>query len=441
MTIRKHKIRLQVLPSQQLFLECQSPKKGFSGPVGSGKTVALCYQAAMSAVRNPNCDGIIGGPTYPMLRDVTVKAMLQILEENHIPFTYLKQEMELTLTRSKSRILFRSVDHYERLRGPNLAWVGIDELTYCPPEAWQRLEARVRDPRAKQHQMFAVWTPKGFDWVYQRFISPTDRLPGHEAIRAMPNENIAMLAARPDFYEQLRGSYDERFYKQEALGEYLNVFTGQVYYAYSDANQVADLRFAPEMGLCWALDFNVDPMTAIIAQHIHGKIHVLEELFLSNSNTIAMCERFEDRANIYLPQYQAANGGAPLPVTVHGDASAQARSTSSKTDYDLIREYFRSRGQFRLRFDYPRSNPRVKDRVNSVNAMLRNADGCVRMYVHPVCKQLITDFHQVAWKQTSVNSELDKVTDKKRTHLSDALGYLVWQVAPINAFHREPGLP
>jgi len=141
------------------------------------------------------------------------------------------------------------------------------------------------------------------------------------------------------------------------------------------------------------------------------------------------------------PQYQAANGGAPLPVTVHGDASAQARSTSSKTDYDLIREYFRSRGQFRLRFDYPRSNPRVKDRVNSVNAMLRNADGCVRMYVHPVCKQLITDFHQVAWKQTSVNFELDKVTDKKRTHLSDALGYLVWQVAPINAFHREPGLP
>ena len=92
MMIRKHKIRLQVLPSQQRFLECQAPKKGFSGPVGSGKTVALCYQAVMSAIRNPNCDGIIGGPTYPMLRDVTVKAMLQILDEKDIPYTYLKQE-------------------------------------------------------------------------------------------------------------------------------------------------------------------------------------------------------------------------------------------------------------------------------------------------------------------------------------------------------------
>jgi hypothetical protein len=33
--------------------------------------------------------------------------------------------------------------------------------------------------------------------------------------------------------------------------------------------------------------------------------------------------------------------------------------------------------------------------------------------------------------------ELNKVTDKRRTHLSDAFGYLVWQVAPISAFHRE----
>jgi hypothetical protein len=95
MMIRKHKIHLRVLPSQQRFLECQAQKKGFSGPVGSGKTVALCYQAAMSAVRNPNCDGLIGGPTYPMLRDVTVKAMLQILDEKDIPYSISSRRWSL----------------------------------------------------------------------------------------------------------------------------------------------------------------------------------------------------------------------------------------------------------------------------------------------------------------------------------------------------------
>src|SRR5712671_4543225 len=132
----------------------------------------------------------------------------------------------------------------------------------------------------------------------------------------------------PSYYAQLQVSYDELFYRQEALGEYLNVFTGRVYHAYSEANKAPDLHFAPEAGLCWSLDFNVTPMTAIIAQWINGRIYVLEEIYLNNSNTQEMCERFEGRASFYLQQYQAANGGQPLPIKVYGDAHGQARSTS-----------------------------------------------------------------------------------------------------------------
>src|SRR5207245_5387594 len=138
--IRHRKIPLRVLPSQERFLRCQASKKGFSGAVGSGKTVALCYQALISAARNPNCVGLIGAPTYPMLFDVTLRSMLEILEEKRIRFHFHKSDKILTLPQSNSTILFRSLDRYENLRGPNLAWVGVDELTYCRAEAWQRLE-------------------------------------------------------------------------------------------------------------------------------------------------------------------------------------------------------------------------------------------------------------------------------------------------------------
>ena len=47
---------------------------------------------------------------------------------------------------------------------------------------------------------------------------------------------------------------------------------------------MVDLRFLAQEGLCWALDFNLDPMTAIVAQYINGRIHVLEEIYLKNSN-------------------------------------------------------------------------------------------------------------------------------------------------------------
>ena len=49
----------------------------------------------------------------------------------------------------------------------------------------------------------------------------------------------------------------------------------------------------------------------------------------------------------------------------------------------------------------------------------------MRMTVSPRCKELIDDFEQVAYEEDS--TQIDKDKDRKRTHASDALGYLVWQ--------------
>ena len=153
-----------------------------------------------------------------MLRDSTLAALLETLNDNRIPFELNKAEFVLTGGGyTGSRILLRAVDEFERLRGTNLAWFGLDELTYTMEGAWLRLEGRLRDPRATQHCGFAVWTPKGFDWVYRRFIS--HRVEGYDAIHAQPFENRFLLAQVPDYYERLRNSYDESFYRQEALGD------------------------------------------------------------------------------------------------------------------------------------------------------------------------------------------------------------------------------
>ena len=60
-----------------------------------------------------------------------------------------------------SRIYFRAVDDFERLRGTNLAWFGLDELTYTAEEAWLRLEGRLRDPRASRLCGFARMDAEG----------------------------------------------------------------------------------------------------------------------------------------------------------------------------------------------------------------------------------------------------------------------------------------
>src|SRR3984957_1670687 len=119
------------------------------------------------------------------------------------------------MTDSGSRILLRSVDEFERLRGTNLAWFGLDELTYTHEEAWLRLEGRLRDPKATRYGGFAVWTPKGYDWVYRKFIK--DPVQGYEAVQAKPFENRYLLEHVLDFYEGLRGSDDENLSRKEVL--------------------------------------------------------------------------------------------------------------------------------------------------------------------------------------------------------------------------------
>jgi lipopolysaccharide transport system ATP-binding protein len=163
--VRQRGITYSPLPSQKRFHESAARFKGFSGPIGSGKSQALCQEALKLTYLNPGRTGLIGAPTYPMLRDATQAGLIEILERNKIPHEWNRAENFLVLRETRSRILFRAVEEFERLRGSNLAWFGLDELTYTSEGAWLRLEGRLRDPKAARLCGFAVWTPKGYDWV------------------------------------------------------------------------------------------------------------------------------------------------------------------------------------------------------------------------------------------------------------------------------------
>ncbi|MBA4182319.1 MAG: hypothetical protein C0506_17185, partial [Anaerolinea sp.] len=66
----KH-IRLPYEPlgSQWRFHQSKARIKGFSGPIGSGKSAALVHEALKCAAMNRGSTGLLGAPTYAMLRD------------------------------------------------------------------------------------------------------------------------------------------------------------------------------------------------------------------------------------------------------------------------------------------------------------------------------------------------------------------------------------
>lgn len=405
-------IEYAALPSQARFHASKARFKGFSGPIGSGKSRALCQEAIKLSYINAGRHGLIGAPTYPMLRDATQASLLEVLESNSIPYELNKSENILVMKDTGSRILFRSMEEYERLRGTNLAWFGVDELTYTHEEAWLRLEGRLRDPKATKLGGFAVWTPKGQDWVYKRFLSLA--IEGYETIIAKPMENRHILGKVPDFYERLQRSYDERFYQQEVLGEYLSLHDGLAYHAFDAQEQVAPQEVSAMLPLLWSLDFNVDPMSSIIAQRDGDSLYVLDEIVLSRASTWDACEEFLNRYPCHLKG-----------VTIYGDASGGNAKTSGMSDIEAVKNFMIRKGYRKATYKFSRSNPPVRDRMGLVNAKLRNAAGEVSLHISPNCRELIKDFEEVSYKSGS--SLVDKDRDPRRTHVSDALGYLVWQ--------------
>jgi hypothetical protein len=99
--------------------------------------------------------------------------------------------------------------------------------------------------------------------------------------------------------------------------------------------------------------------------------------------------------------------------------------TTGVSDYTMVRDFLQRHDYKNAQFKVPPSNPSVRERVALMNTQLKAADEVSRLFVHPRCRELMQDFEEVTFKPES--SVIDKDRDSKRTHLSDALGYLVWQ--------------
>jgi hypothetical protein len=316
------------------------------------------------------------------------------------------------MTDTGSRVLCRSVDEFERLRGTNLAWFALDELTLSAEAAWLVLEGRLRDLKARCLRGFAVWTPKGYDWVYRRFISEPSS--GYEVILAKPFENRFLLDQIPDYYDRLKTSYDQNYFEQEVMGRYLNVQGGLVYQAFQRSDNVTDLQVNPGAPLFWAMDFNVDPMSSVVVQIVRGKVFVLDEIVIRRATTQQACEEFLRRFPSHAPE-----------LVVYGDASGNHLQTTGSSDYQIVRDTLRSTYAGRMTYRIPKANPSVRDRITLTNAKLCGGDGQIHLLVDRKCKELIKDFEQVSYKADS--TQVDKEKDRMRTHMSDALGYLLWQ--------------
>lgn len=204
---------------------------------------------------------------------------------------------------------------------------------------------------------------------------------------------------------------------------------GNVYHRFDERVNCRALERDRRMQLFVSMDFNVDPMSTVIGQYDPGsgirgmeRCEILEELVIPDSNT-------PDMMNRLLAELQKYRQGYTLSLEVFGDAAGTQRvSNSRKTNWAIVADYFRLDPTIHTRFLRRKTNPRITERVDAVNTMLMAADQIVRLYIDDRrCPCLVNDFKKVRWQEDSsgnTHMQLDK-SDKKLTHISDALGYAI----------------
>ena len=408
------RVKVGLLPHQVQFIDdIEHRKLALVCGFGAGKTYGLICKAVHMAAMNVGHVSALFEPIAPMLRDILQRTMDDLLEQWDIPYDFRVSplpEYTLHFAEGSHTILLRTMETANRIRGQNLCAVGFDEADTAnknvATQAMRMALARLRDGNVQQ--FYAATTPEGFGWAYETFEK--NATSDTALIRARTSDNPHLPEG---FIDSLLENYPEQLIQAYLNGSFVNLNTGQVYDRFDRAKHlVSDLPNLDSEPLRIGIDFNVTNTNAVIGCRIGDQLIVIDEITGAH-DTDALAQEIQRRY-------------ADRRVYVYPDASGGNRSTnSSRTDIAILESYGFSNQS-------TRSNPAVRDRVLSVQSLLENSKGRVRLQIASHCTRLIECLELQSW---NAKGEPDK--EAGYDHINDALGYLV--VREFSPLHVRAG--
>ena len=393
-------------PQSEIFLS----KARFVSVVAGrrfGKTFTATAALLRAAISGDNKNVWYVAPTYGAAKEICWNMLIST-----IPTEYIAKTNETSLTIkliNGSYIALKGAEKPNNLRGRALDYIVLDEFADMRPETWYEVcRASLSD---RQGGALFIGTPKGRNHFYDLWASGINGEGDWESFQYttleggnVPQEEID--AARQDL--------DERTFKQEYEAAFVT-YAGLIYYGFNREESV--LAFDDDSGtLHIGMDFNLDPMSAVICIRRGGTLIAVDEIVMYGSNTDEMVAEIVDR-------YPRRN------IIVYPDPASRQRKTSAggRTDLSILQN-----AGFSVKAK--NSHALVRDRINAVNSRLLSSDGERHLYISPKCKQTIKSLERQTYKEgTSIPNKEDGYD-----HMNDALGYLVEYLFPVRTEYATP---
>lgn len=396
-------------PTQRAFIACREPYPAYVGGFGSGKTAAAIARAMYLKAAFRQQDIAYYLPSFPLVEDIAMRRFPAYCEAKGWDFKMRGGTSPHIEFPNAGRILFRSMSTPAAIVGYEVAHSICDELDTLRPdlarEVWNKIIARNRQklPGGFPNTVAAATTPEGFGFVYERWVkSPA---PGYVLFKARTMDNAANLP--PGYIDNLRNSYPSNLLAAYLDGEFVNLTSGAVYPEFDRTLNASMETVRERETLHIGMDFNVSHMAAVV--------HVLRG---EDPHAVAeMVDVFDTPAMIALIKRDFPGH----PVMVYPDASGQSRRSNNASESDIT--LLRAAG---FHVCVNPSNPAVKDRVMSFNAMLHK--DLVRRYRVNVekCPHLVEALEKQAYDK---HGEPDKTGGLD--HVIDGAGYFVVYRYPI----------
>lgn len=320
------------------------------------------------------------------------------------------------------------LDQPQRFEG--IPWSGgvIDEIANVKEQAVEEniLPAlNTVDPRRPHYRAWCwfIGVPEGLGHYYDmaeraKLGTDPDWAYFHwKSAEILPDDIIAS-AKRIMSPKQFRQEYEASF---ETAG-------GRIYEDYDTVQNGTRAMVYEDEELHWTHDQNFTPLSTAIAVIRNGIPIFVDEIVLESAISRQSAEEFVVKYGKHKNKM----------VYIYGDPAGRAgEKHGHKSDYDDIEEVLRLNGwKYQRRVKY--KHPAIKDRQNSVRAMIKNAVGDIRLFVNV---EKATWCHKgLATVQLKEGSTFQEDQTNKYQHITTAIGYFVDYLWPAGTIQTKSGI-
>jgi PBSX family phage terminase large subunit len=403
------------VPRWALPLQQPTRYKGASGGRASGKSHFFGEEAVEAMVCDPDL-------RFVCIREVqrSLKFSAKSLIESKIRTMGVSHLFEVLATEVRRRggrgvMIFEGMqdhtsDSIKSLEGFGRAWVEEAQSI-----SQRSLDLLLPTIRAHDSEIWFSWNPdQSSDPVDAFFASnPQGSVHRHTTYQDNP---FCPLVMRTE--AQRLQQADPAAFEHIWMGGYFFGGNGRVYSSFVNRPFPfgnVDESIEDSGGVLYVgMDFNVNPMSAVLAERAVDECLIHDALEIKTSNTEEMALEIRRR----YPKRR---------VIVCPDPAGKQRKTSApvgQTDFTILQRH-----GFEVRA--PAAAPPVVDRVNNAQQMFSHGERR-RVRIHPRAKALTTGLANLTYKEGT--SQPDKKSGFD--HICDALGYLLWQ--EFNVLERPP---